>query len=291
VAGCLVLFGVGLGVTDVAMNVAGADVERILGRSVMPRFHAAYSLGTVAAAGLGAGLAGLGVPPLPHFVAVGAAATVLVVFALGAVLPGGHHEASRGGARQAWRERRTLLIGVAVLSLSLAEGAATDWLASGLVQGFEVGESTGIIGLAVFLVAMTGTRIAGTTLVDRWGRVRVLRASVVCALAGLGLYALAPSLVGALVGAGLWGLGAALGFPLGMSAVGDDPLRAAQRTAVVATIAYGAFLAGPPIFGWLAEAIGFRHALAWLAVPLIGALALAPVFGGRSRGTPSSGGD
>ena len=36
------------------MNVEGADVERRLGRTIMPRFHAAFSLGTVLGAGIGA---------------------------------------------------------------------------------------------------------------------------------------------------------------------------------------------------------------------------------------------
>src|SRR4051794_36284793 len=44
----LFLMGLGAGNWDVAMNVEGAEVERLMGRSVMPRFHASFSLGTVA---------------------------------------------------------------------------------------------------------------------------------------------------------------------------------------------------------------------------------------------------
>ena len=48
------LFGLGFGTAagDVAINVHGAAVERSLGRAIMPRFHAGWSLGTVPA-GLG----------------------------------------------------------------------------------------------------------------------------------------------------------------------------------------------------------------------------------------------
>ncbi len=42
----LFLAGLGIGTWDVAMNVEGADVERQLGRSIMPRLHAGFSLGT-----------------------------------------------------------------------------------------------------------------------------------------------------------------------------------------------------------------------------------------------------
>src|SRR5664279_1898765 len=44
----LFLLGFGNGAWDVAMNVQGATVERALGRSIMSRFHAGFSVGTVA---------------------------------------------------------------------------------------------------------------------------------------------------------------------------------------------------------------------------------------------------
>src|SRR3954471_10920698 len=56
----LVVAGMGNSTWDVAMNVEGADVERRLGRTVMPRFHAGFSLGTVVGAGFSAGAAAVG---------------------------------------------------------------------------------------------------------------------------------------------------------------------------------------------------------------------------------------
>ncbi|UUZ58356.1 hypothetical protein [Nocardioides sp. B-3] len=66
----LLLYGVGIGVWDVAMNVEGAEVERGLGRTIMPRFHAGFSGGTVVGALLGALLVELSVPAVVHPVAV-----------------------------------------------------------------------------------------------------------------------------------------------------------------------------------------------------------------------------
>jgi len=92
------------------------------------------------------------------------------------------------------------------------------------------------------------------------------------------------------VGVLLWGMGAALGFPVGMSAASDDPSRAPARVAVVATIGYSAFLAGPPLLGLLAEHVGYRHALLAIAVPvLIGLLVIPaarplPTAAGAARG-------
>ena len=72
----------------------------------------------------------------------------------------------------------------------------------------------------------------------------------------------------AVIGIVLWGLGASLGFPLGMSAAGDDPLRAAARVSAVATIGYLAFLGGPPLIGAVGQHIGLLNAL-WIVLGLI----------------------
>ena len=65
----------------------------------------------------------------------------------------------------------------------------------------------------------------------------------------------------AFVGAVVWGLGASLGFPVGMSAAADDPARAPARIAVVSTIGYTAFLAGPPLLGFLGDHVGVLRSL------------------------------
>jgi MFS family permease len=122
--------------------------------------------------------------------------------------------------------------------------------------------------LAAFLAAMTAMRVLGTGLLDRFGRVVVLRLCIALALTGLTLFSLAPSVPLGVVGVVLWGLGAALGFPVGMSAASDDPRYAAARVSVVSSIGYTAFLAGPPLLGLLAEHVGYRNALLVIIVPL-----------------------
>jgi MFS family permease len=171
----------------------------------------------------------------------------------------------------AWLEPRTLLIGLVVLAAALTEGAGNDWLSLAVVDGFDRSDAVGAISFGVFVTAMTVMRFLGTALLDRFGRVAVLRLCAGLALVGLLIFGLVPDdlLWLALVGAVLWGMGAALGFPVGMSAASDDPLRAAARVSVVSTIGYSAFLAGPPLLGLLAHEVGYRHALLAIAVPIV----------------------
>jgi fucose permease len=272
----LFVYGVGTGVWDVAMNVEGAAVERGLGRAIMPRFHAGWSLGSVSGAGLGVLVTALGVPMVGHLALV----AVLVLAVLRATrdfLPVEPEEAHAGSAASAWREPRTLAIGLMVLAFALTEGAANDWLALALIDGYDAPRWVGVLGFAGFVVAMTAGRLLGTVVLDRYGRVPVLRATAVLALAGLLLLVLGPHPV--LVGLGVvaWGLGASLGFPVGMSAGADDPARAAARVSVVSTLGYAAFLAGPPVLGFLGDRVGTLESLLVVAVLLVPTLLLVSV--------------
>jgi fucose permease len=283
----LLLTGVGMSSWDVAMNVAGAEVERRLGRSLMPRLHAAFSLGTVAGAGVGALTAARGTP---LSVQILGAAVLAVVAMAGAVrwfparspATGGHQDprpAAGPPVRSAWCEPRTWAIGVLTLSFAFTEGSANDWLAVAMVDGHHGSEVLGAVGFGVFVTAMTFGRLTGGAALDRFGRVAVLRVSAGIALTGLILVVTGPGSGWALAGAALWGVGAALGFPVGMSAAADDPGRAPARVAMVSSIAYTAFLGGPPLIGFLADHVGILRAL----IVVAGALTAALLVTGAAR--------
>ncbi|MEO6115187.1 MAG: MFS transporter, partial [Pseudolysinimonas sp.] len=67
----LALYGFCSAICDVAMNVEGAAVERTTGRTIMPLFHASWSLGTVVGAGIGSAAAFARIDPVWHLSAVG----------------------------------------------------------------------------------------------------------------------------------------------------------------------------------------------------------------------------
>lgn len=274
----LFLYGVGTGVWDVSMNVEGAAVEQHLGRAIMPRFHAAFSIGAVVGSGIGAATVALGVPVLAHLVPLAVLGVTGLVLRSRAFLPEEpvEHREPQPSAWVAWREPRTLLIGLMVLALALTEGTANDWLALALVDGYDVPRWVGVSGFAVFVAAMTGGRLAGTVLLDRFGRLLVLWGTMAAAAGGVLLVVLGGNLVLVVSGLVLWGLGACLGFPVGMSAAADDPRRAAARVSVVSTIGYTAFLAGPPLLGLVADHVGTLRALMVVALVLVPSALVVP---------------
>lgn len=174
--------------------------------------------------------------------------------------------ASLGQALGAWREPRTVLIGVIIFAAAMSEGSANNWLAIAVVTGFDRPEATGALMLSVFLVSMTVVRLAGTRVIDRYGRVAVLSVSGVTSMVGLIVFGVAPHFSVAVLGIVLWGAGAALAVPLGISAASDDPLKAAARVSVVSAFASSASLAAPPVLGFVAEVTGTRLALTLIVV-------------------------
>ncbi|QAV70817.1 MFS transporter [Salinibacterium sp. UTAS2018] len=277
----LFVFGIGIGLWDVAINIEGADVEHRLGRTIMPQLHAAFSGGAFLGAIIGAGLANLGVGLPAHLFVIALVVAVATQWLPRYFVPRipepaqPESDVASPKVRSAWSDRRTLLIGVVVLGATLTEGAGNDWIAKAAVDGLEVTEANGAFMFATFVLAMTAMRLFGGRAIDAFGRVPVLRGSMVAAAVGLTVFVFAPTLWLALIGVALWGVGAALAFPMGMSAAADDPKHAAARVSVVATIGYVAFLAGPPLLGFLGDAVGIRVALLAIGVPILVALVLA----------------
>jgi MFS family permease len=258
------LFGLGFGTGswDVAMNVQGAAVERAIGRAIMPKFHAGWSIGTVAGAGLGTAMVALHVSVTVHLLAVAAAVALVVPAATRSFLPAGAHAPaapSSPAAAPAPARRHPL-------------AAWTDWLSLGVIDGYHTPAAVGTATLAGFLAAMTAGRWFGPRFIDRYGRVPALRACAAVALGGLLLVGFGGYLAVAMAGAVLMGLGTSLGFPVGMSAAADDPRYAAGRVSVTSSVGYGAFLAGPPVIGFIADHVGVLHALTVTGVLLVIAL-------------------
>jgi len=288
--------------TNVPINICAASVEQHVGRAILPHFHAAFSIGAACGALVAAAFSWAHVG-----IAVQVVVVTLVVTAVRALLiaPATALAPERAAAARAdapatadatdddapvvaprrgagfraalaaWREPRTLLIGLVLLASSLSEGSAGNWLSIAVVDGFDVREALGAVAYGTFVGAMTVFRFAGTGLIDRFGRVAVLRASGASALVGLLVFGLAPTLPLAWAGIVLWGCGAALANPVAIAAASDDPAHAAPRVAVATSFSTVAMLTAPPLLGLLVDGVGARHALLVICAATVLSLAVA----------------
>ncbi|MGG0337623.1 MFS transporter [Priestia aryabhattai] len=266
----LAIFGFGNGICDVAMNVEGTAVEGVTKKSLLTGFHAAFSVGTLLGAIIGSVATKSGVS-VPVHITFAAIITVLSIIFLARFVPIGTGKETNGDSNEppmsarermaVWKEPRTILISIIVLGMAFAEGSANDWLPLIMVDGYSVTPTMGSFAFGLFVAAMTIGRAIGGLLLDRLGRVLVLRISALLAIVGLLIVIFGGNYKFATIGILLWGLGAAFGFPVGLSAAGDDPRGVAARVSAVATAGYLAFLVGPPFLGFVGEMIGLLRAL------------------------------
>jgi MFS family permease len=286
----LVVFGIGYGCLNVAMNSVAVDVVAAVRRPVMPSFHAAWSFGGLAGASLG-GLIASHTSPLRDlsFVAVaGLAVTAVAGWALlrhpvpdtGDTHPvderTGEDLADRAAVAKAashhvWRV--VVLFGLIATCSAYGEGAIGDWGALHLRQDLGAGPGLAAVGYAAFALAEACGRLAGRRLLERLGQTRVLVLGGLTASAGMLAAALAPVIAVALVGFALTGLGLANIFPAAMTRAGL--LAGPNGVALASTLGYAGFLLGPPSIGFLAASVGLRVGLTTVSALALVASALA----------------
>ncbi len=294
----LFAFGLAGGLMDVAMNSQAVLVERRAGRPLMTSFHACFSFGALAGALLGGLFAWAGIVPAVNFAAVGVPLACVVALAgrwLVADSGGNGAEyataarpaaaapaAGSSGPAGPLRSWTPALIVMALLALCslLGEGSADGWSAVYLHDSLGTSAALATLGYAGFSVAMALGRLSGDRLNIRFGATALMRCCGLVAAAGLALGLASDDPAGAIAGFTAFGAGLSCTFPLLVSAAGNtDPDRPARGIARVAGAGYAGTLAGPPIIGGLASAIGLRWAL---VLPL--ALALVIAVGGGVAG-------
>ncbi|MGA5345301.1 MFS transporter [Streptomyces griseoincarnatus] len=253
---CLALFvyGATAGVSDVAMNALGVEVENRLDRSIMSGLHGMWSVGAVVGSAAGTLAAHLGSDARLHHALAAAVLTVVGFVACAWVLDLQPTEDEEPPPRFALPPRSALLIGAIGFCAVFAEGASLDWSAVYLRDQLETSAGLAAACTTGFTLTMAVARIAGDRVVDRYGAVRTVRASGVVALLGGLLIVFAGHPAVAMAGFALMGLGIAVVVPLCFAAAGRSGSNPSLAIAGVATITYTSGLIAPSAIGMLAQA-------------------------------------
>jgi predicted MFS family arabinose efflux permease len=255
---------------DVGMNTHSVKVERHAGHAVISTFHAYFSLGGLSGAVIGALAAYLDWPVLWHFAAVGSMCAVGMLCVRTSInnYPIEAPQSAQQPARWApsWPSRLVVLLGVLMLCSFMVEGAIGDWGAIFLRDQLSASLAAAPLGFAAFSVAMVLGRLNGDRLRDRYTSAQVLRYAGVLATAGYGLILVSSALWLALLGFFAVGLGMSVVVPVLFSTAGHLPGVEGERSlAQVTLVGYAAFLVGPPLLGFVAQAVGLLVAFGLLA--------------------------
>lgn len=287
---CLALFvyGATAGMSDVAMNALGVEVENRLDKSIMSGLHGMWSAGALVGSAAGTLAAHLGTDARLHHALAAAVLTVAGVAACTWVLDLQPAEDEDPPPRFALPPRSALLIGAIGFCAVFAEGASLDWSAVYLRDQLETSAGLAAACTTGFTLTMAVARIAGDRVVDRFGAVRTVRTSGVVAVLGGLLIVLAEHPATAMTGFALMGLGIAVVVPLCFAAAGRSGANPSLAIAGVATITYTSGLIAPSAIGLLAQATSLMVSFVLVTVLSCGIAGFAGVLraGDRRKVTP-----
>lgn len=265
----LVGWGAAVGSIDVAMNVEAAALQDFVGRRIMSRFHASYSLGGLAGAAGGALAAATGLSLKVNFTIVGLLVLTLGVVASSAfsrtpVRSGLESASSNDGPARAPRRPKLSWSLVALSAIAfgcfLADGAVNNWSAIYLHSSLKAGAGLAAVAYTVFSCAMAAGRLCGDHMAERFGPVRLVRFSAAMAAIGLAAALIVGQVVAAMAGFILLGLGMSFVVPLVFTA-SSQLERPGASLATVNSFGYLGLLVGPALIGGIADAIGLPSAL------------------------------
>jgi fucose permease len=172
--------------------------------------------------------------------------------------------------------RSVVLLATLCLLVMVTEGAMADWGGLYLRQNLEASAAVAALAYSFFTAGMTVGRVFGDAVNRRIGPVALLRWGAVLTALPLAAFLLIGQVPVALIGLFAVGVGVANGVPLMFSAAGRLP-DVAPGPAIGAVSSMGSlgFLAGPPIFGFLADLFSLPLALSLLVVGAAVVFALA----------------
>lgn len=250
----LFVYGATAGMSDVAMNALGVEVENRLDKSIMSGLHGMWSVGALTGSAAGTVAAHVGADARLHHTLAALVLTAAGLLACRGVLDLRSEPDEEPPPRFTLPPKSALIIGAVGFCAVFAEGASLDWSAVYLRDVLDSSDGLAAASTTAFTLTMAVARIAGDRIVDRFGAVRTVRTGGLVATAGGLLVVFAPAPAAAMCGFALLGLGVAVVVPLAFAAAGRSGPNPSQAIAGVATITYTSGLIAPSAIGSLAEA-------------------------------------
>lgn len=270
----LLIFGIGIGVTDCAMNIQAILVEKQAAKPVMSGFHGMYSVGGIAGAGFMTLILAMGFSVLTGCLLAVAAVIIMTLVSVSGLLT---YANPAEGPVFAVPRGSVLIIGIICFAVFLTEGTVLDWSAVYLTDVRAIPVSLGGLGYTCFAVAMTVARLTGDRIISSLGRLPVVLGGALVAAAGMAMVTFIAFWPLSLLGYTLVGAGCANIVPVMFSAAGRQTVMP-QAVAIpaITTLGYLGVLSGPAVIGYVAHYthLGFSFSLIMALMLIVGAVSL-----------------
>ena len=278
-----VLFGACLATQDVAMNSHAIVLEHEADKRYMSTFHATFSMGALAGGLLGGFFAQQKTTIMWQSAFIAMLIFLANFFVRNMFLSADLDKHAVEGKKKIKRPTIFIIVGLLGTCAAIGEGSAGDWGAILARDTFNATPFISTLPYICFSAAMVIGRLFGDRLATKYGPMNLIIGGGTIAGVGLGGGLLVGGIGGVVFGWFAAGIGLSIVVPMLFTQAGEiaktrfeGQFAPSEGVAIVSGIAYFGFLVGPPILGFLGDAIGLRWAL---MVPAI--LALLMAFGAK----------
>lgn len=245
------LFGMGLGMLDVTLNIQGAIVEDSMKKHLMAGFHSMYSFGVFFGI--------LFITYLLKHISSSYAAfavTALIVILLIAIIPALLTYGGDKPQKIFIKPTRILFVlGMICFIAFVAEGVILDWSALFMREVRNIPPEYAGYSFSLFYITMGIFRFLGDKTAEKFSIKTILFFSSILSILGLYIMLYVPYNAASFIGFTLAGAGLANMVPVTISAAGkykgNMPLSIA--VSAVATVGYFGTLIGPSVMGFVSE--------------------------------------
>jgi MFS family permease len=266
---CLFLFGMTGNLFNVSVNTQAANLSKFFDKSITSTFHGFWSLAGFVGGLLGGFFVARSISPLQQFITVAIAGWIFLLISRNYLLPG---EKNTQPVSKMWNKPSPLLLqfGLVAMSNMICEGMMFDWSGVYFQHVVNVTEKWRTVGYISFMACMTTGRMFADALINYWGTRKQLMLSGLIVTLGLIIAVSYPNIIVSSIGFMFVGFGVSSVIPTIYGTIGRNaaPGRASIDLASVSSIGFFGFLIGPPIIGFISQAIGLRWA--FLSISLLG---------------------
>lgn len=259
----VMLTGFGTGLSDVAMNATGIELEHRFKVNCMSFLHASFSLGGMAGAVTGSIFAAFGISPFINALIVCGLYLIPFLPAYG-MLPHLRATGSKTDKKSSFARIPFYIVccGLLAMLVDAVEGSVGEWGSLFLNSEKGATQQLSALAYAALCLTMVSGRLAGDWLRTWLGDLSLLFGGSLLAFTGMAIAIFNGDPVICLIGYALVGLGISPLLPIFFSRAGDYPgVNAAQASTTVSTLAYSGMLFFPPLLGFLADHFGLGRAL------------------------------
>ncbi|MFM2215116.1 MAG: hypothetical protein RJA88_485 [Actinomycetota bacterium] len=282
----LFFFGMTVASQDVSMNTHGVTLEQKSGNRYMSRFHAFWSVGGLFGSIAGGLFAQAEIGVFLHFAVISIVIAAITIYGSPLLLAPDADKHVYSEENLATKKKKPALIfimGLLGMAASVGEGSAGDWGGVLARETFGASAFVSTIPFIAFSFTMVVGRFFGDQLATKFGPNRILKVGGLIGGTGLAAGLLVGGTGGVIFGWFLFGAALSAVIPLLFSAAGSmankrfaGAISPAEAVAMISGISYFGFIVGPPLMGFLADAITLRWAM---LVPAI----LAIIISASSR--------